>query len=53
MTPFELQPQKKAKSILDLTPFEISQIDNFQNRNRGFIDETDEDLENDYLIWEY
>lgn len=52
MTPFELQQKQKAKSIQDLTPFEISQIDSFQNRNRGFIDETDEDLENDYLIWE-
>lgn len=44
--------QAKPKSIMDLTPFEIATIEAFQNRNRGFIDETDEDLENDFMNWE-
>lgn len=46
----ELQPQTQPKSIADYTPFELSQIDAYQNRNRGFIDEQDEDLEN--ISWE-
>jgi hypothetical protein len=41
--------QTKPKSIQDLTPFELSQINDFQNRNRGFEDYDEEDLEN---YWE-
>jgi len=34
----------KPKSVLDMTPFELSEIDNFQNKNRGFEDNSDEDF---------
>ncbi|MDB5144221.1 MAG: hypothetical protein JWQ66_2934 [Mucilaginibacter sp.] len=32
---------KAPKSIFDYSPFELSQIDNFQTLNRGFMDEDD------------
>lgn len=43
-TPKQTQP----KSITDLTPFELSEIEAYQNHNRGFRDDTDEDLEMDF-----
>lgn len=41
-----IQPQQKSKSILDLTPYELAVMDNYQRNNRGFEDDSDEDLEN-------
>lgn len=44
-----IQQQTKPKSILDMTPFELSQIDAYQNSNRGFEDdERFEDMEEYY-----
>jgi hypothetical protein len=38
-----IQPQSKQG---ELTPGELAEIDAYQDRNRGFIDNEDEDLEN-------
>ena len=46
-----IKNQTQPKSVLDMTPFELSQIDQFQNRNRGFIDD-DEDYRDDDYFWE-
>lgn len=43
--------QGEPKSILDLTPYELAQIDASQNRNRGFVDDEDEYLES-WFNWE-
>lgn len=32
----KLPVQTKPKSVLDMTPFELAQIEKFQNRNKGF-----------------
>lgn len=47
----KLPAQTKPKSIQEMTVFELSEIDKFQNRNRGFYDDDDEDLENEFY-WE-
>lgn len=47
----KLPTQSESKSVLDVTPFELSQIDDFQNHNRGFIDNEDEYLES-WFNWE-
>lgn len=43
MKPITIKPQTQPKSVFDLTPFEMSCIDDFQNRNRGFEDEDRDD----------
>ena len=47
----KLPPQQKPKSIFDLTPYELSQIDKFQTQNRGYRDEDDREYES-YFNWE-
>lgn len=47
----KLPAQSKPKSILDLTPYEIAMIDQYQTRNRGFEYDGEEDLEN-VFSWE-
>jgi hypothetical protein len=42
-TTTSIPAQSKAKSIADLTPYELSQIDVYQDRNRRFTDD-DRDL---------
>ena len=34
-----IQPQSEAKSVEDLTPFEQYEIDQYQDKNRGFDDD--------------
>jgi hypothetical protein len=41
-----IPPQSKPKSILDMTPGELAEIDACQDHNRGFKDDGEEDLEN-------
>lgn len=36
--PNTIPPQQAAKSIFDLTPFEMAEIEAYQQRNRGFDD---------------
>lgn len=43
--------QSEAKSVADYTPWELSEIDAYQNRNRGFEDDGEEDFEN-VFSWE-
>ena len=38
--------QAPAKSIMNMTPFEIWEADEWQKRNRGFEDNDQEDFEN-------
>lgn len=43
--------QTKPKSILDMTPFELAMIDQYQDKNRRFRDEQyfyDEDYVSDW-----
>lgn len=42
----EIPARTKSKSVLDMTPYELAMLDNYQNRNRGYIDNSDEELEN-------
>lgn len=46
-----IQPQTQPNSIADYTPGEMAEIEQYQNKNRGFRDESDEDLEN-FFDWE-
>jgi len=43
-TPTTLPAQSNPKSVQDMTPFELSQVNQFQDRNRGFGDDEDRDL---------
>lgn len=50
-TPQPKQPvQQHPKSVLDMTPYELSRIEAYQNRNRGFREYDEEELEN--FNWE-
>lgn len=41
--------QTQPKSVLDMTPYELSQIDAWQDKNRGFEDEDEySDFENNF-----
>ena len=39
---------EKTKRVAELTPWELSEVEAFQNRNRAFQDEEAEPLENNY-----
>lgn len=41
---------QNPKSVLDMTPFELAEIERYESRNRVFKDD-DAELENDYN-WE-
>jgi len=57
MNPHTTPPQARlpqtSKSIFDYTEDGLNRIDKFQDENRGFRDEPDEDLENDFNPYEY
>ncbi len=52
--PTQARLPQTSKSIFDYTEEELNQIDEFQNRNRGFEDDDrDIPLENDFDYFEY
>lgn len=48
MTTNLIKNPTQRKSILDMSDFELAQIDNYQNANRGFTDNSEPALENYY-----
>ncbi len=48
MTTNLIKNPTQRKSILDMSDFELAQIDAWQDKNRGFVDNSEPELENSY-----
>jgi len=57
-TPTTIPAQTRPKTISDYTPFEMAEIEAFQSRNRGFMEEDRElstrfSLDEEFGYYEY